>query len=271
MKMETNKTAPFRVVCVNFMLTVVCPVTLLLVILSPFNLFAADFASLGSGDPRLKVATKTTNANAIVIYQDEQVTAGIGGLGGMQDRTITVVVDHGFHFRKNSQDIRVDNVPLQLFPFDCNSAFTSEIGAVDPNAEACVSNGGTPPWSIGYRLENGRLTTFTNVQTEAAAKYHLNQGDIFLGCINSRVFFCKNRFHPAVVFCRDEDNQHEFYFKMPRKVVDIFGVTRGVQNDFGFVVLQGATWHLHPSPYEKQFIELSFSNAKPMASSDKKS
>ena len=238
-------------------------VVIFLSVLLNATVHAAEPPNIGSGYPGLKVATRVGDANAIVIYTDEPDLVGPVGLVGMKNRKINVIIDHGFHFQKDSIEIP-QPIPQQLYPFDSNSVFTSEIGSNDSDAKQYAAAGGTPPWPVGYRLVDGHLTVFTNVQEAAEAKYHLTNDEMFLGFVDSRIFFCKRAFKPAVVFWREQDSQQAYSFAMPRGVVDIFGVTRGIQKDVGFVVLRKAAWHLHPAPYEKDFIEIKLSSGKLM-------
>ena len=86
----------------------------------------AKSPSIGSGNPGLKVATRGTNADAVVIYQDEPETVGIGLQAGMMDRKIMVIYDKGYNFRQQDMEN-----PDQLYPFDQDSAFTSSGGSWD--------------------------------------------------------------------------------------------------------------------------------------------
>lgn len=209
--------------------------------------------SIGSGNPGLKVATRGTNSNAIVIYQDEPETVGNGLQGGMMDRKIKVIFDRGYNFRQEDMEI-----PEQLYPFDSDSAFTSTGGSWDPLGRNWEY---IPRGTSGFRLANGDLTTFTNVQMAAEAKYHLNSDEAFLGFIDNKVFFWRG-FNPTRVFWRERDSQEVYYYIMPKQVIDIYGVTKGIQNDVCFVAFGKSTGLFSYSPYEERLVQINFSGGR---------
>jgi hypothetical protein len=222
---------------------------------------AGSFSDIGCGNPGLKVIAKQRDPSAIVIYHELPETP-FGGFAGvfMTNENIQVIVDHGFGFHKD-MDSFTAGVPLELYPFGPNSAFTDEIGATEIMTPPVWLSG--PP-EVGYRLINNALTIFTNVQQEAQMQYHLHKDEIFLGFVEGKVFFCKNK--PVKVFWREPGSQKEYYYDLPKAVIDIFGVTKAISpgKDIGFVVIRKKPYFssIWLPPKEDVFIEISLSSGK---------
>jgi hypothetical protein len=210
--------------------------------------------SIGSGHPGLKV--HALKSGSIVIYQDEPNTFGNGLMGGMKDRKIKVIVDQGYNFDQASMEI-----PEQLFPFDPDSAFSCDGGTWAP---------GFKQWdysrreTIGYRLADGRLTIFSDVQKEAAIKYNLSAGDEFLGCIDNRVFFWKN-FNPSHIYWHDLTLSKTYSFRLPKTVIDLHGVARGIRKDVKLLTFSKSHGWFRYSPYTHEAIEFKLSQGAPIA------
>lgn len=200
---------------------------------------------LGSGHPGLKVATR--GAEAVVIYRDEPKTVGAGLQGGMATRDIVVLIDRQYQFRRDQMDI-----PQQLFPLDENSAFTCEGGSWSSDFKHWEYR--RRHWA-GYRLVEGQLTTIADVQKTAAEKYRLESGEMFLGFIDGRIFFWKN-FDPTRVYWRKLGNATVYRVSMPNGIVDLYGATRGIQKDIGFVAFRKSPGFFHYSLYEHDFVEI---------------
>jgi len=207
--------------------------------------------SIGSGNPGLKIATR--KSDAVVIYQDEPQTVGVGLQGGMLNRKITVIFDKNYHFDQKAMD-----VPHDLYPFDAETAFTNSGGN-------WASAGGpwnhTPRQTIGYRLSNGELTTFENVQRAAEVKYNLQPNEIFLGFINDMVFFWKD-FNTNFVFWRKQGNQQLFKAKLPKGIIEIYGAAKGIKKDIGFMVFRKTPGLIHWYPRTWDFVEIQLAKGK---------
>ncbi len=164
-------------------------------------------------------------------------------------RSIEILIDHQYHFQKDRMD-----VPSQLFPLDADSAFASSVGkwSAEPRHWEYL-----PRVSVGYRISDGQLTTIPDVQRVASEKYRLEAGEVFLGFIDNRVFFWRN-FNPAHVYWRELGNAAVYSADLPAGVIDVYGATRGIQKDVGFVVFRKAGGRLPYSPYTHDFIEISF-------------
>lgn len=231
------------------------------------NVNADDFSNIGSGSPGLRVITRARNPNAIGIYRILPETPFGGGpiSGGATNETIQVIVDHGYGFQKT--DMLTIGTLLPLYPFASNSAFTDEAG-IEWFSQSSNDWATSSSCAVGYTLTNGSLSVFTNVQQVARAKYHLNNDEIFLGFIDNRVFFCKNLLKPAKVFWREQGSQKEYYYRLPKSVVNIYGVTKALQHDkdVGFVAFRHVwrwPWDsLFLAPYEDDFVEMSLSSGK---------
>jgi hypothetical protein len=229
---------------------------------------ADDSYDIGSGNPGLKVIARSSDPNAVVIYHELPETP-FGGFVGvfMTNENIHVIVDRGYGFQKADMLSLTAGVPLELYPFGSNSAFTDEIGAMEIMKPPVWLQG--PP-GIGYMLISNNLTIFTNVQQLARAKYHLNNDEIFLGFLDNKIFFCKNGSGPTKVFWREQGSPGEYYYRMPKAVRDVFGVTKAFapDKDVGFVVLRPTqlvwppwdNWFL--PPYHDDFIEISLLKGK---------
>ena len=215
------------------------------------SLLASQSTGIGDGSPGLKVATK--ESGAIVIYQDEPTTVGIGLMGGMLERKIKVILDQGYGFRQEAMQEQE-----QLYPFDEQSAFTSEIGSWGPDYKAWRY---VPRKSVGYRLADGRITVFESAQEAAREKYQLKPDEVFLGAIDHKVFFWK-AFDPSIVFWRTSGSAELSSYRLPKRVIDLYGITRGITNDVGVVVFERSPGLIHYSPYTTEFIQFSTSATK---------
>jgi hypothetical protein len=228
------------------------------------NVNADDFSNIGSGNPALKVVTRPGNSNAIVIYH-ESPESPIGGpiCAWATNYNFQVIVDHGYGFLKQKTNSLTIGGPLELYPFATNSAFTDGAGAMQIMKLQVWLSG--PP-EVGYRLIGNDFTTFTNVQEQAQMKYHLHSDEFFLGLVDGKVFFIKD--NPVNVFWREPGSQKEYYYHLPRAVIDIFGVTKAVDpdKDIGFVVFRHVRrwpWDsLFLAPYGQDFIQISLSKGK---------
>jgi hypothetical protein len=243
-------------------LTLVGLVVLFICLFLSEGVYADSFLNIGCGNPGLKVTSRPFDANAVVIYH-ETPEIPIGGSIGpdMTNEIIQVIVDHEYHFQKESMVGLGSGIPLQLYPYAPNSAFT------DPAGEDW-SWGNSNRWSLeetGYTFKNGNLTTFTNVQQMARIKYHLSNDEIFLGFLDDRVFFCKNGFRSSKVFWREQGSQKEYYYRMPRAVLDLYGVTKALHQhkDVSIVVFR-KVWRFVPflEPFEITFMEIPLSEGK---------
>jgi len=210
--------------------------------------------SIGSGNPGLKVVTN--KLGAVAVYQDEPQTLGAGGMGGWKNRQINVIVDDGYNFDKSFLEISD-----QLFPFDSDSAFTCKGGSWTSDFSR---------WDysrrkyFGYRLLDGRLTIFNDVQKQASEKYQLSPGEEFLGCIDQRIFFWKG-FNPSSVYWREQGTSRIYRLDLPKGIIDLLGATRGIKKDIAFLTFRKSHGFFHYSPYTFEPIEFNLSKSVPCA------
>ena len=81
---------------------------------------------------------------------------------------------------------------------------------------------------------------------------------MFLGAFDNLVFFWR-AFDPSEVYWRRLGDDAVFKASLPRNVIDIYGATRGIRKDVGFVVFAKARGLIVYAPYETVFVELSLS------------
>jgi len=204
---------------------------------------------LGNGDPGLKVATR--GAGSAVIYRDEPQTVGVGLRGGMMSRNIEVIVDQGYGFNKQSMDI-----PSQLYPLDAVTAYTCSGGSWSSDFKHWDYSRRK---TIGYKLVSGQLTVVPDAQKVAAEKYSLGKGEIFLGYIDGRIFYWRD-FDPNYIYWRKPPEAKVYAASIPSGVIDLYGATRGIKKDIGFVVFRKSSGPLSYSPYTDDFIEITLAD-----------
>jgi hypothetical protein len=207
-------------------------IVLFLVAASSLRLWAGD--NLGSGQPGLKIIYKGTNQ--FVIYLDEPWTVGVGTMGGMDTRQIEIVLDrnYGLKQRLQSRTGPIGEVQ-QLYPFDGQRGFTCELA------------------DLGFNPAPGAYWPH---------QYGLTTNQYFLGKIGMNIFYWEMG-DPRKAYCRPADEkQAAIYFELPKSMIDLFGVTKGVKKDVGFVVLKKTTGFFSFYPNEDVFLEFSFKDAK---------
>ena len=145
------------------------------------------------------------------------------------------------------------DIPSQLFPLDTTSAFTCDGGRWSTDFKRWQY---TPRESTGWRLVDGQLTMIDDVQKQAAREYQLAPDEMFLGLIDNRIFYWRD-FNPSRVFWRKFGNDAVYSAGMPRGVIDLFGATKGIRRDVGFVVFRRSPGIPLYSPYRVDFMEIS--------------
>jgi hypothetical protein len=255
---------------------------------------ADETINIGSGSPGLRVMVTSeegimsqSNFNAVVIYRELPETP-MSCSTDVEWTNVTnqVIIDQGHRFQKadllslisghgflgpNGLSL-ISGGPVQLYPFGPNSGFTDEVGVKNialAKTPLTRPGGIYDPLETGYILTNGDLTIFTNVQEQAQVIYHLQSDEVFLGSIDNKTFFCKGVFKKGgKIFWREQGSQTEYYYQMPKAVLDVFGVTKALHpdKDVGFVVFRHVwRWPSFPwplEPYEYAFVEVSFSQGK---------
>ena len=118
-----------------------------------------------------------------------------------------------------------------------------------------------PRISALYILVDGKLTISNDVQAQAMARYALKSNEVFLGRIDNNIFYWKG-FDPSRVFWHAKDSSTVFSIELTKAVIDIYGATRGVKKDIGFVVFRKSPGFFHYSPYTDEFVEISLAKGK---------
>jgi hypothetical protein len=201
---------------------------------------------IGCGAPGMKVTQ--SGQGGVTIFRDEDQIVGSGFVGGFNGRKIEVIygdLQHGYSGGE------------QLFPIDSNSAFTCSA----PGWDFMVNHQSPTPhrWDFEprmgaiYRIQNGQLRVSKNLG-ELSKMYSLPAGGILLGSIDGKVFYWE-KFDAERVFCRGSEREGVRKIAIPKRVVDIFGVTRGIHKDFGFVTFEKSEGFIHYAPYQDGFYE----------------
>jgi len=226
---------------------------LLFVVGVRFSLFAGDSfpLNLGSGQPGLKIMDKGTNQ--FVIYLDEPWTVGVGSMGGYYDRHIVVLFDRNYGLKEMIRTRTWDGGAQQLYPFDDQRAFTCDVATNSSNwphqTQMITINGDSPSIS-------------DDVYALARQQYGLTTNQYFLGKIGTNIFYWEMG-DPRKAYCRPiGEKEAAIYFELPKGMIDLFGVTKGVKKDIGFVVFKKSTRFFSFSYYEFVFLEFSFKDAK---------
>ena len=239
-------------------------------------LFAADSLppNLGNGNPGLHITYNTTNQ--YVIFLDEPWTVGGGLIGGYDERNIQVLADRNFGLKEM---IRTrtwgEGDVLQLYAFDEQTVFTCEGDSKPPDDQIYTMNSMDYYTSAdGRRVYFPRKTQVFSTNAEsilisndvyalARSRYGLTTNQLFLGRIGTNVFYWETRDTAKVYYHAAEDAHTTNYFKLPKGIIDIFGVTKAVSTnkDVGFELLRKSGWFSY-APNEFTLSEVSFKNAK---------
>lgn len=240
-------------------------------------LFAADSLSLnlGSGNPGLHVIYNT--ANQYVIFLDEPWTVGSGLIGGYDKRNIQILADRNFGLKEmiRTRTWGQGDV-LQLYAFDEQTAFTCEGDSKPPDGQVYTTNGmGYYDSADGRKVYFPRKTQVFSTNAEsivssddvyalARSRYNLTTNQLFLGRIGTNVFYWETREAAKVYYHAAEDPHATNYFKLPKGIIDICGVTKAVSanKDVGFELLRKSKGLFHYAPNEFVSVEVSFKNAK---------
>ena len=187
--------------------------------------------TIGNGAPGMKVAT-LQDGICHGIYLDAPEAVGVGTWGGLEERNPVIL------YGRISFDSVRDQIHFssqQLYPIDRYTAFTSEIRNVSfddkPETDRIVTI---------YHLENGRLEISKDAKgalEEAARKYNLEKGARLLGRIDDTIFYWVN-FDKTKIYWKKIGSNKAQRIKVPSRVIDIYGVTRGITKQYCFVGFQ---------------------------------
>jgi hypothetical protein len=208
-----------------------------------------------SGRDRLSAISLAGAADGILhalVLKSGRETIGVGLQGGMLNRKITVLFDKNYHFDQNSMEI-----PNDLYAIDRDTAFTCSAGEWASPGQWSH----TPRRTTGYRLVNGELTVFEDVQQAAQIKYDLKSNEVFLGFLNNTVFFWRD-FNPKFVFWRQLGSPQTFRIELPNGIIEIYGAAKGIKQDVGFMVFRKTPGLIHWYPRTWGFVEIQLSKGK---------
>ena len=212
---------------------------------------------LGGGEPGLKIIYKATNQ--FVIYRDEAWTVGPGLIGGYENRKIDVLFDRNFALKQKIQTRSWEDIPQQLYPFDDQRAFTCDVTNLGPDPENWSN------WTHRtqvFSLNGDSISVSDDVYPMARQQYGLTSNQLFLGKIGTNIFYWESP-DPKKVFYRPASGGTATnYFEFPKGMIDLFGVTKSVKKDVGFVVSKKSAGFFNYTPDEFAFIEFYFKNSK---------
>lgn len=234
----------------------------LFLVTASFPLLAADALplNLGSGEPGLHVIYNTTNQ--YVVFLDEPWTVGDGLFGGYDKRKIQVLTDRNFGLKEMIQTRTWgEGDVLELYAFDEQTAFTCEGGMWSADYKTWHY---WPRKTQVFSTNADGILVSEDVYELARTRYGLTTNQLFLGKIGTNIFYWETRDSKRVYYHAAEKAQATNYFKLPKRVIDIYGVTRAVNTNkaVGFNTFSKSTGWFRYSPYSSEFIEVSFKNVK---------
>jgi hypothetical protein len=232
----------------------------LLVATCSARLFAVDTPpGMGSGEPGLKIVYNSSNE--FVIYADEPWTVGISYyISEMTQRKIRVLYDWNYGISGLISGTRT-GIPQQLYPFDDGVAFTCEGGRWSSDFKTWEY---WPRMTQVYSTNAEGISVSNDLYEWARKRFELTTNQLFLGKIGTNVFYWETQ-DPRKVFIRSSSGQGATnYFALSKGVIDIFGVTQGIEKkqNVGFMVFRKSKVFWSYAPYEQAFVEFSLKNTK---------
>jgi hypothetical protein len=225
--------------------------------------------NLGSGEPGLHIIYNTTNDFPIyqyVILLDEPWTVGSALIGGFYERNIQILADRNFGLKEKFRSRSWwHGDMLQLYPFDENTVFTCEGGMWGNDFKTWNY---FPRKTQVFSTNQDNILISHDVYSLACSRYGLATNQLFLGKIGTNIFYWETQ-KSTIVYYRTAEGAHTTnYFKLPKRVIDIHGVTKSVSTNMnvGFSTFSKSTGWFHYSPYTFEFIEVSLKNGKQVGS-----
>jgi hypothetical protein len=224
-----------------------------LVVVASFRLFAGEDRppSLGSGSPGLRIIYDATNQ--YIIFNDLSYVKSLND--SPQNRQIQVLTE------RNSGILAGDE--QDLYPFDEETAFACAGGwsSKRPN-----DYGLRQTWVFSTSNTNREnILVSRDVYSLARSRYRLATNQLFLGKIGTNIYYFENRDLWKVYYRSTKELQATHYFKLPRSVDDVDGVTMALNTNKDVAVCGSmkAGWFLNwGAPYHPMSIEFSFKDAK---------
>lgn len=229
------------------------------------NAFASD---LGCGDSALHICYESAHQYLIFLagdppqVRDMDIHSGGYFVGWLKHRTILTSEGHP----TNEKD-----GPFQLFPFGVQSAFTCPFGgdgwASADDAYDAAKYRYWPRETRVFSVSNtdGPCTLVSeNVYSLACSMYGLATNQLFLGRIGTNIFYWETQ-NPRKVYYRGVvETKTAAYFKLPKCVLDIYGVTKPLRSnkDVGIWAMRRLSrwghWIIIGAPFEENVFEYSF-------------
>jgi hypothetical protein len=235
-----------------------------------FRLFAGEDRppGLGSGAPGLRIIWNATNQ--YIIYNDLTYVQSYREKADWlpEKWQIQVLTERNFDIQALTAVPRYETFNEEdLYPFDEEKAFTCmEASKLSSNSDT----NGWPrkTWVYSINITNGEIILVSrDVYALARSRYGLTTNQLFLGKIGANIFYCANRDLRKVYYRTTEEPRATHYFKLPRNVVDLDGVTRAVENTNKDVAVCGTVsqgWFdwFDPAAFHSLSSEFSFKDAK---------
>lgn len=198
---------------------------------------------LGSAQPGLKAIY--VNPQQFAVFLDQPETVGVGLTGGYKQRKILVIADINYGVVEKFAT-GVPDVPEQLFSVDKNAAFSCSGG--NWNKAFSKWNYFPRPTRM-YSLIDGRVIVTSDAYASARRRYELESNQLFLGKIDSKIFFWDARKPTQIYFRGIASNDPVGSVDLPRNVIDVMGVTKSVSKELSIVVFEKSSGIFHAKPY----------------------
>ena len=217
------------------------PLIALSVVIFITNITSLDAASnLGCGSGGMKVIT---GLETPAIIREPDDTAGWGEQVRLRMQAeLLYSADSAIPSKGELQ---------QLYPLDEESAFTCDAAGWDfmvhPGSGKKDKWNYVPRKYAVYSLHAGKLSVTGDFET-AVKKYNLPKGAVFLGFLNGITFYWID-YDIKQVFWKTANDALPHRIKLPRQVIDVFGVTKGLKKEYGFVVFRKSPGLIHYAPY----------------------
>jgi hypothetical protein len=187
---------------------------------------------IGSGYPATRAFD---NGTSIVIYRDKIINIGAGTLGAACYHNITRIAEQG---PKVGDDALI-NSNQQVYPLAPGMCFTDGFDSAKV-----------------YLAKDGAIAQKIDITKISREIYALDQRRVFLGCLDGQVYYHEDN-DLTKLYKMDVKSQSIKSANIPKGILKIQGVTRGIRKDVGLFVLRKSPGLAHVTPNTFDFIELS--------------